>query len=385
MYAFTAIDPDFKPKGSRDPLGFQPIWAETGRKLIKDLSTVSANINDFKILCFVRYFFEHYQKQKDEKDFLPYFLRMEQVFAYARRRHNHETAFNGSNFVSKLFTNETYSISNEQKDNILSNQRTYGIYGKYIRPARDMGLFTHPDFVNTFEGSFNSEVLAVFEKVYHEKKASLTAIEIEPIAGMIKAISNAERIFYRELILKGTNPVHNQLRFYKFLVEHAEFTNLSKFNLLNYLNSVLSSSKDETLNSVLEEIIKTEQILAPLSYKFAYLLSEGKWTTKSIESNEILNQSHREVEYPFKSNIIVELNHQLSLKGVSLVDSLIERNSVVSKRRHGSPWINRENNKFVVYFGEANRDFNLLEDNYWENSYFIQTYVRLFNSIEGGN
>lgn len=50
MYTFTAIDPDFKPKGSRDPLGFQPIWAEVGRKLIKDLSTVSGNIIARKIL-----------------------------------------------------------------------------------------------------------------------------------------------------------------------------------------------------------------------------------------------------------------------------------------------------------------------------------------------
>lgn len=383
MYAFTAIDPDFKPKGSRDPLGFQPIWAETGRKLIKDLSTVSANINDFKILCFVRYFFVYYKKQKDEKDFLPFFLRMEQVFAYARRRHNHETAFNGSNFVSKLFTNDSYSISNDQKDNILSNQRTYGIYGKYIRPARDMGLFEHAEFANTFKKGFNTDVLAIFEKVYSEKKTTLTAIEIEPLAEMIKTISNEERIFFRELILQGSNPLHIQQKLYRFLVQNPEFTNQSKFNLFDYLNGLLSTSMDKELNDVVEEIIKTELVIAPLAYRFAYLLSEGQWTDKSIEKNEILNQKLREVEYPFCSDVVLELRNILPLTGVSLVESLIERNTKVSKRRNGSPWIIAEHKKYVVYFGEANRDFKLLEDNHWENSYFIQTYLRLFNAIEG--
>ena len=99
MYAFTALDPDFKPKGSRYPLGFQPIWAEVGLKLIKDLSTVSGNINDFKILCFAKYFFYYIKEQKDERLFLPFFLRVEQAFAYARKKFNNEASFNGNNFI----------------------------------------------------------------------------------------------------------------------------------------------------------------------------------------------------------------------------------------------------------------------------------------------
>jgi hypothetical protein len=66
MYAFTAIDLDFGPEVSCNPLGFQPVWAETGRRLIKYLSTVSGNINVVKILCIVRYFFEHNKKLPDE-------------------------------------------------------------------------------------------------------------------------------------------------------------------------------------------------------------------------------------------------------------------------------------------------------------------------------
>ena len=41
MFFITEPNINFRIKGSRDSLGFQPIWQKLGRKVIKDLSTVS--------------------------------------------------------------------------------------------------------------------------------------------------------------------------------------------------------------------------------------------------------------------------------------------------------------------------------------------------------
>ena len=40
----TEQDPNYRIKGSRDPLGFQTVWARTARPLIKHVSSVSSGI-----------------------------------------------------------------------------------------------------------------------------------------------------------------------------------------------------------------------------------------------------------------------------------------------------------------------------------------------------
>lgn len=382
MYAFTAIDPDFKPKGSRDPLGFQPIWSEVGRKLIKDLSTVSNNINDFKILCFAKYFFHEIKNEEDERLFLPFFLRIEQAFAYARRKYNNEQSFNGSIFISKSFMNEQYTISNDQKDCILSNQRTYGIYGKYVRPSRDMKLFDHENFLLTFKQAFNSEVIYLFEKIYQNRKLEIPANDLKPFAELLESLTKEERIFFKETILLGNNKEHIQQIFYHFLKENPEWSKISSFNLFDYLNGVITTNFDEELTKIIEEIKYTEKVLALMNYNFTHLLSKRVWLLEDINQDEILSHRNKSLSYNFKSETVNDLNNKLSFSGSDAVDILIERNASVSKRRNGSQWIKKENLKYIVYYGDTNRDLSEMDENYWENSYYIQTYIGLFNVIE---
>ena len=43
----TDIDPQAAIKGSRDPLGIQPIWTRLGRHVVGNLTTVSSSVRDF--------------------------------------------------------------------------------------------------------------------------------------------------------------------------------------------------------------------------------------------------------------------------------------------------------------------------------------------------
>ncbi|MFW5916048.1 MAG: hypothetical protein ACOCTM_01105, partial [Bacteroidota bacterium] len=77
MYYFTALDPNFRIKGSRDPLGFQSIWSAKGRKVVAYLSTVSQNLRDFMILAYATHFYYN----RDDWYFLNFFLKFEQACA----------------------------------------------------------------------------------------------------------------------------------------------------------------------------------------------------------------------------------------------------------------------------------------------------------------
>ena len=145
MYYFTALDPNFRVKGSRDPLGFQSIWANKGRKVVAYLSTVSLELRDFMILAYATYFQkqqQHFHRNiQQSKNYINFFLKFEQACDFARMLVSGERTFNGTNFVSNNLDDrknkDAFPCSLSSGNTLLSNQRSYGIYGKYIRPFRD--------------------------------------------------------------------------------------------------------------------------------------------------------------------------------------------------------------------------------------------------------
>ena len=85
---FTALDPDARLKGSRDPLGFERIWTAFGREIIGNLTTVTQSVRQFSTLLFGFHLANQATESLADRDeeFLPAFLRFEQLAAYARYR-----------------------------------------------------------------------------------------------------------------------------------------------------------------------------------------------------------------------------------------------------------------------------------------------------------
>ena len=52
----TLEDPNAKLKGSRDPLGSQPIWAKFGRHVVSNLTMQTTSTRGFTIVLLGRYF-----------------------------------------------------------------------------------------------------------------------------------------------------------------------------------------------------------------------------------------------------------------------------------------------------------------------------------------
>ena len=141
----TLEDPNAKIKGSRDPLGVQPLWVAFGRHVVTNLTTQSTSVRGFTILLLGRYFAADLADRgmATKEDALDIFLRMEQVGAYVRHAaHGDEEGIRGIERV-KRFLDEyrgRVPIQADQRGMILADQKVYGLWGLYSVPARTSSL-----------------------------------------------------------------------------------------------------------------------------------------------------------------------------------------------------------------------------------------------------
>ena len=64
----------------------------------------------------------------------------------------------GGNIDYERLDKEVFSFSNQAKDSLLSNQKSYGIFGKYNRPFTEMRIKEQTDFREIMEASLREKV-----------------------------------------------------------------------------------------------------------------------------------------------------------------------------------------------------------------------------------
>ena len=74
MFFITELDVNFRIKGPRYPLGFQSILQNLGRKVIRELSTVSGIIRDFKLKMVIDATISLQNYHKEAHNYLNWFL-----------------------------------------------------------------------------------------------------------------------------------------------------------------------------------------------------------------------------------------------------------------------------------------------------------------------
>ena len=97
----TDIDSRAAIKGSRDPLGVQPIWTKLGRHIVGNLTTVSTSVRDFTTLLLGYYFAERVAESGGSDGDLAVFLKWEQLAAYARWEIVGDHSFRGTERTGK--------------------------------------------------------------------------------------------------------------------------------------------------------------------------------------------------------------------------------------------------------------------------------------------
>jgi len=137
----TDIDSRAAIKGSRDPLGVQPIWTRMGRHVVGNLTTVSTSVRDFTVLLLGYWFAERVAGFGGGDGDLAVFLKWEQLAAYSRWLINGDHSFRGTERTGKnLQEGRKVRLGADPASQILSNQKTYGLWGLYTVPARSSGF-----------------------------------------------------------------------------------------------------------------------------------------------------------------------------------------------------------------------------------------------------
>lgn len=387
LYYFTKPDPDYAVKGSRDPLGFQVIWQHQGKRLISYLSTVSINIRDFQILCLAQYLYQG----RPAASWGKFFFRFEQAMAYVRLLKSPNEGFNGVEKVRKNINAGTrVSISNSTADEILSNQRAYGIWGKYTRPYTDIDFVSDKEFVKIYSEKLaviykKPELERLVNKIIESEKTILDHSQLTSL-GVLLNVTASEKKFFDRKILKFEQPDNFQNRLYDFVASQRLPKDFKLYSFLDNFEKYLNKS-EIALKSVLRDIRFTEQILCPLARIFRYIQQKPLWSKDAIENDDFILRSKQEVKHSFLevNEHSKVLNHFVSVMMKSnwqLVEDLVKRNDEVSAWRGGAPWMKITNSVLEVHHSEGqynDNNFNPSQDA--DNSYFIETYISLFKQL----
>jgi hypothetical protein len=313
------------------------------------------------------------------------------LMSYVRLTKHPDAAFNGVNRTRmKLKNAQRVSISNSPGDELLSNQRTYGIWGKYSRPFRDIGFAKDTAFESVFfrkieHNPAKEEFKKLISKIKDRDSVKLEIAELD-LAGSLLNYGKAELEFYDRLILKveSANPYQNYL--YNFLSSQPQSEHFTFYSFLRSFGNS-SHAKDAALQQILRDIENTEKILSPLNRIFRYIQTKPLWTRDEIITDEIITNFKVAPEYLFLSTTEQgKLKNHLLLTlqkdNWSLVEDLVKRNVEVTTWRGGAPWLAITGSILEIHQGDEgfvvpDYDPRIHNDNY----YFLDTYRKLFNEI----
>jgi hypothetical protein len=264
--------------------------------VVGNLTTATTSVRGFTAMMLGYYFAEEFAPGgRDSAGFrLKAFLKFEQLSGYARWHVNNDGDLRGITEVRRrLLEQDAIRVAADSSGQILSNQKTYGLWGLYTMPARASGLISADELQLTpLARSFvGKQTLAVLRKAKPDAEKRIGDIlkqehtDIEPDgrdSGLLAALgktlspefSNEERRFYRDyLVLGNAGTCEWQATFAKmvedFLPRDEEFC----IKHLAELIKRASRSGDLDLAIHLQSIRDLEALLVPLARLFAHLQS----------------------------------------------------------------------------------------------------------------
>jgi hypothetical protein len=424
----TLEDPRARIQGSRDPLGVQPIWSRFGNRVVTNLTTVTTAVRGFTTLLLGRYFGELLVGDSDvpEQEVLSVFLRMEQVAAYARFLGEGEdrSGILGVRRVRRFLDEpgSKTSIATDPSGLILSDQKTYGLWGLYSVSARVSGLIEHGplgltslgrDFV---EAEYRPKLRGV-ERSLRSLLGSGGTLDTRKSGRLFKALlsvytprfSDAEVSFFRKVLrdaqyVEGQASTGRQALFARLL---GESQMLDAGTGRDELLSVAEAARplDEELAKRLEAIIRLEALLAPTDAIFGHLQARNGQRPSEISAE--LADSWGATGLPhlgdtaFDDLLLPEIQGASSVELASLMGradsalgsgdfkdaifALLDWNELVMTARTAAPWIRLSNGKLDVRYRGIEDPLPTSDDlpSLWRNSYFIATLKDIARQLEG--
>lgn len=416
----TNPDPRAEVRGSRDPLGLVPLWSRFGRHVVGNLTTVTTSVRGFTTTLLGYYFAREVQEEAGPKSesVLDLFLKFEQIGGYCRHAFQKDGGdIRGIERVRKrLGEGGPLRISAAPEDQILSNQKVYGLWGLYSGPSRASGLLRPAETVLTAEAQqfVEGHYLKALSAAGFREGAEIVALLRQPRAEfqidgkhakLAKAIGglhgrayprNEREFYWRHLVLGGPQDSTKGLQ--EKLVSLMEKLPSDERFSRHDLRALTKEAKRRALDELagrLEQIDQVESVLAPAGLAFGFLLgrngqllsSIGKEVAKAwgkrlafvdVEAIEALKGEISSAFHdPAAGPRWVQIAAALSAGNYEgLLRLLLEHNKAVMQSRSGSaPWARLSSGKLDVRYRDEAGNLPSREElpNLWVNNYFLNS------------
>jgi hypothetical protein len=427
----TDLDERAAIKGSRDPLGIQPIWTRMGRHVVGNLTTVSTSVRDFTTTILGYYFAERVANDEHEDNDVAVFLRWEQMAAYARGGVNNDWKFRGTERAKRNFNeNAKIRLGTDSAALILSDQKTYGLWGLYSVPSRSSGLlagdparvtlpvrkFIEDEYLSTLSGRGRdvSEIVGLLAGKSPEVRPLDRDRALFQTVGRVlrRKLSSREQEFYREHLVEGgpedrTQGGQRQLveaLKTTFDVEHWSLEPAAIRHVAKQCRA--QGGRGVDVADFLERIRVVELLVAPAARLFMLLLGcdgqlprdvsaavRKQWGSKVPAINPdaiegIRAEFANAQDEQRSSDRWVQLALALASGDYdSAMLILIEQNrAVMASRGGGAPWVEIRDGKLHVRFldetvGQLPARSEL--PSLWINSYFLDSLRTVAMQVEG--
>lgn len=433
----TDLDERAKLKGSRDPLGAQPIWVRLGRRVIGNLTSASRSVRDFTATLLGYAFVERAAEKGRELDELLVFLKWEQLAAYARALKNDERGFPGTERVRARLVAPRVPLGAGVDAQILANQKIYGLWGIYTSPARASGLLERDPTRLTpsaralvkqhlwreLDANHPRTVGRILERLtaspcHLELQGSRDAGMLEAIAAGLRSPGAAATKLYREHLLAG-GPAD----------EEAEHGTQGRQRLLAALLAerfpgkrgaleapeVLELAKaargkgevGDALGYHLERIRAAELVLAPTVALFEYAMQCDGQPLSSIAAR-VRESWPKATLRAISQRAIEELGSALRFEGegaeseqrwfrlaealraadyeAAIELALAQNAAVMRVRSAAAPWAEVRAGVLAVRFRDAHAGLPAIDParGCWRHSYFLDSLRAIITGLRGG-
>lgn len=157
MAFLSLLDDRARPKGSRDPLGFEVVWTQFGRRVVGNLTTITNHWRNFAVGLLGFHWCHLLCQDKHPEDRVrevqAHFIRFEQLAGYLRYLAETQglgkyPEVMGINRVRKRIGEAPRQIPIDigPEGQILSDQISYGIWGLYTTAMRESGLLLADEY-----------------------------------------------------------------------------------------------------------------------------------------------------------------------------------------------------------------------------------------------
>jgi len=394
MPFLTALAPQAKVRGSRDPLGLLPIWSAVGRRLIGNVTTVSGDLRGWTLLVVTvgiveRLAREGHIEARALDQVRPAFFRAEQLLGYACELNQVQATPRGVTGIRRRLREAqegdgAVSLGTGRDQRILTHQASAGVWGQVLSSARESGLI-HPDRLAllppardlwdaVWRPAMDREWTTIRRLVMGE-----TPLQPEGHAGLLAALAAffgpvlhpTEVQVYQDHILHGAKGVDGLQARLVALWLQGSHTSIGASQGLSGLRTTAHQARKEghtDLADALATIADTELLLGPAERLFTWLRTRhgvpiaevvdgiaSSWPKglAHVERSpaELLEALARTAYGPTAATALMGLRESLRVgTAPETLAQCMALNAAVMRSRRGAPWIRVEGDRLKVVY-----------------------------------